>query len=78
MNGSKTMRYLGSFMVLFFSMSLLFAEEQENNEELPSMAFLEFLGEWETDQGEWIDPIELEDEEFARLIETSIETDNEK
>ncbi len=46
---------------------------------MPSMDFLEFLGEWETEQGEWIDPIELEDEEVGKLIETTIEvnTDNE-
>jgi len=25
----------------------------------PSMALLEFLGEWETPEGEWIDPTEL-------------------
>lgn len=26
----------------------------------PDMALLEFLGEWETPDGEWIDPVELE------------------
>ncbi len=28
--------------------------------ELPSMDFLEFLGEWETEDGGWVDPLELE------------------
>lgn len=28
--------------------------------ERPSLEFLEFLGDWETDDGEWIDPEELE------------------
>lgn len=28
--------------------------------EAPSLEFLEFLGDWETDDGEWIDPEELE------------------
>ncbi len=28
----------------------------------PSLELLEFLGSWETDDGEWIDPSELEDE----------------
>lgn len=30
-------------------------------EELPSMELLEFLGEWETEDGEWIDPEELDE-----------------
>jgi hypothetical protein len=30
------------------------------NTEAPSLEFLEFLGDWETDDGEWIDPEELE------------------
>jgi hypothetical protein len=30
-------------------------------EETPSLEFLEFLGEFETDDGEWTGPIELED-----------------
>ena len=30
-----------------------------SEEELPSLEMLEFLAEWETDDGEWIDPIAL-------------------
>jgi hypothetical protein len=35
---------------------------RENNEETetPSLELLEFLGDWEMDDGEWIDPEELE------------------
>jgi len=58
----------------------LFAEER-TNEALPSMAILEFLGEWETEEGEWIDPFYLEDEEIGqtrnKIIETIVEIDNE-
>ena len=32
----------------------------QENMETPSLEFLEFLGDWETDDGEWIDPEELE------------------
>ncbi|MDH5762236.1 MAG: hypothetical protein OEZ51_04585 [Nitrospinota bacterium] len=28
--------------------------------EMPSLELLEFLGNWETDDGEWIDPEEME------------------
>lgn len=34
--------------------------EESENTEMPSLEFLEFLGDWETDDGEWIDPEELE------------------
>ncbi len=34
--------------------------EGSENTEMPSLEFLEFLGDWETDDGEWIDPEELE------------------
>ncbi len=79
MNGSKKMRYRASvcFMLMFCSLTPLFAEEQSAEEDIPTMEFLEFLGEWETEEGEWIDPIVLENEEFGKLIETAIESDNE-
>ena len=32
-------------------------------DEQPSMEFLEFLGEWENDRGEWVDPLDDIDEE---------------
>ncbi len=34
--------------------------QQETGTEIPSIEFLEFLGEWETDDGRWIDPEELD------------------
>jgi len=36
------------------------AREESENTEMPSLEFLEFLGDWETEDGEWIDPEELE------------------
>ena len=36
---------------------------------IPSVEFLEFLGEWQTDEGEWIDPEELDDEDFANKLD---------
>jgi len=35
-------------------------QPQETDPEAPSLEFLEFLGEWETDDGQWIDPEELD------------------
>lgn len=34
------------------------------------LAFIEFLGQWETDEGEWLPPSDLADEAFVELIET--------
>jgi hypothetical protein len=57
-------------------MSFVSANEQVSNEVLPSMDFLEFIGEWETEEGEWIDPLDLEREETGQLIETISEQNN--
>lgn len=35
-------------------------EKGRQEETAPSLELLEFLGEWETDDGVWIDPSELE------------------
>ena len=35
-------------------------DASQENIETPSLEFLEFLGDWATDDGEWIDPEELE------------------
>lgn len=43
-------------------------------EAAPSIEFLDFLGQWEADDGEWIAPEDLADEEFARLIDTALDT----
>ena len=34
--------------------------QQEKEQEIPTLEFLEFLGEWETEDGRWIAPEELE------------------
>jgi hypothetical protein len=33
------------------------------------LGLLEFLGQWETDDGEWLAPSDLADETFVELIE---------
>ena len=34
------------------------------------LALIEFLGQWETDGGQWIAPSDLADDTFVELIET--------
>tara|TARA_R110002073_G_scaffold221415_3_gene381553 strand:- start:88 stop:315 length:228 start_codon:yes stop_codon:yes gene_type:complete len=55
-----------------------YAAENEQNETLPDLEFLEFLGQFETDAGEWIDPDSLAAEEFTELLDASsnIESDS--
>lgn len=57
---------------------LLFAAETGANEEPPSVELLEFLGSWEDDNGQWIDPLELLPAENEPGDESNNEvTDNE-
>lgn len=48
--------------------------------EQPSMEFLEFLGEWENEQGEWVEPVDDVDEEErgnpASLREEEVDYEN--
>lgn len=46
----------------------------EADGEPPSLEFLEFLGQWETDEGEWISPEDLANEDFVELIASAIQT----
>lgn len=80
MNGSKMMFYRAStcLCILIYSTSPSFSEEKNNSDSLPSMEFLEFLGEWETDEGEWVDPEYLDNEAIGKLIEVMKETNNEQ
>ena len=63
------------FMLLTLCSITLNAEE-ETAEELSYIEFMEFLGEWETSDGEWIDPAELEKDIYAEL-EKEIPAENE-
>ena len=45
-------------------------------EDAPSLEFLEFLGEFETQEGDWIDPEELEQMELADAQPDSKEADD--
>jgi hypothetical protein len=49
------------------------AEEPES-EAPPSLELLEFLAEWETEDGEWVDPALLED----KALDPVLDKDKEK
>ena len=62
--------------LLFFcisgALSNTVAAENEQKEDAPDLEFLEFLGQFETDAGEWIDPDSLLTEAFTELLKISI------
>jgi hypothetical protein len=45
------------------------AAESAQDSDLPSLDFLEFLGSFETDSGQWVDPAELMQPDFEQLLE---------
>ena len=51
--------------------------ESHANGPAPSLDFLEFLGEWQDSDGNWIDPADFEDADFVKLLDiTDTETDS--
>jgi len=52
------------------------AAENEQSEDAADLEFLEFLGQFETDAGEWIDPDSLLTEEFTELLDASTEANS--
>ena len=63
---------LVSLLLLTFTPAGTAAEDQQPADEFdtPSLELLEFLGSFETDSGEWINPGELMQPEFEQLLET--------
>ena len=53
-----------------------YAAEDEPGEVTPDLEFLEFLGQFETDAGEWVDPNSLLTEEFTELLDASAATES--
>lgn len=51
----------GLLMVMFFLMSMAAVAVQGAEQDSPSLELLEFLGEWETENGRWVDPTEFKD-----------------
>jgi hypothetical protein len=56
----STILLLGLLSAPAFAQEPEQARKKVEEAETPSLEFLEFLGDWETDDGEWIDPEELD------------------
>lgn len=60
-------------MCLIGGVSTIFAEESTDAEQLPDLEMLEYLGSWETENGDWFDPLQL-----FELAENSLNTVDER
>ncbi len=49
---------------------------QSQELEIPDLEFLEFLGQFESDNGEWIEPESLLGEGLQELLDTSLDDEN--
>ena len=69
--------FLGLVLISFINSA--FGAEQEPNTtagpEMPDLEFLEFLGQFETDEGEWMDPSSLMADEFTVLLNAAMVPD---
>jgi len=79
MSGWKSMSCPLRAMMLVICMisTWVYAMEENGDNDVPSLEMLEFLGEWETSDGVWIDPGEFEDDSFEQLIEPVSVIENE-
>lgn len=58
-------------IVLLLATGTLNAAEDDANgtQAMPNLEFLEFLGSFATEEGEWIDPNSLLEDEFSALLD---------
>ena len=52
--------------------------EQTAEQEQPSLELLEFLGEWVTEEGEWLDPEQFEEDGFADMLHLTEQEQNDE
>ena len=71
MSGLNRMKYRlkGLILIMMSLFPTLNPAETTTGRELPSAEFIEFLIEWETDQGEWAGPELFVDDSFDQLFE---------
>jgi hypothetical protein len=56
-------------VVLIISLLVLAFDANADDHDKPSMELLEFLGEWQTKDGEWVDPmrfLDIDDKDLSR------------
>jgi len=62
---------------MMLAISIPVQAEEPEGEAPPTLELLEFLAEWETDDGEWIDPAMLEDKALDPVLDKNREKNHE-
>ena len=62
--------------IFFSSLASMAIAEDQTEEEIPDIEFLEFLGSFETPNGKWLDPMEIENMFTDKMNETSLQEVN--
>ncbi len=75
MNGSNSMSCLPRILIIVMGLvsTASFAGSDKQDEMEVSMEFLEFLSEWETEQGDWVGPDGFIDNTFDQFYEVENE-----
>ena len=73
MTGYLRMRRRARPACMALLMSMLAAQALADADSLPDMELLEFLVEWETSDGHWIDPVDLQEAEAQTAEEDAPE-----
>jgi len=59
-------RRVSTFSAMLLALTAVTAKAEEPaSDSTPNAEILEFLGEWETDDGRWFDPMTLDDEAYG-------------
>ncbi len=70
---SIDMGKLWKYLIVLLGIFPLMAWAEPDVGESPSLELLEFLGNWETEDGEWLDPIQLLEELEAESQTAEVE-----
>lgn len=76
MSGSLFYRLLPPVLVLGMTSTSARAADalaEDQTVAPPSLEFLEFIGQWETDDGEWISPDQLLNGDFIQLLDVAVQ-----
>ena len=73
MTGYPRKRRRARSAIVLMLMSVYATVNASEEDGLPGMALLEFLAEWETADGQWIDPVELDETDDPSMDEAALE-----